>query len=96
MLATRKGFLAIIPPEFKKIEAEIVSGIARIQQRTTVQEAVLVMDGLVGDVTLKAGSTIILSGEAGMAPWAKKVYNLPDGQVFALCPENDVIGYRIK
>jgi len=93
-LGTKKGELAIVKPEFKKIEAEVIGGMARITQRIAVTESVLVMNYNLQGVELRAGDSVLLRGDAGLAKWAANELRLSDGTAFVLCPEDAVIGYR--
>jgi hypothetical protein len=93
-LFTKKGELAITKPEFKKIEAEVVGGMARISQRIAVTEAVLVMNYNFQGVELRAGDKILLRGDSGLTKWAANELRLETGEVFVLCPEDVVLGYR--
>ena len=93
-LFTKKGELAITRPEFKKIEAEVVGGMARITQRVAIVETQLVMNYNFDGVELRAGDKILLRGDSGLANWAKNEFRLETGEVFVLCPENVVLGYR--
>ena len=92
---TKKGQLAIKQPEFKKIEVAMKGGLAMISQRVALTEAELVMDYEIDGVKLKAKeTTIILRGDVGLQPFAKQVLNLGELE-FVLCPESQVIGWRI-
>ena len=95
---TKKGQLAIKQPEFKKIEANLKGGIAVISQRSMLIELSLVMDYELDGVKLLApDTTILLRADAGLQPWAKQVFSI-DGydESFVLCPESQVLGYRVK
>jgi hypothetical protein len=93
-IATRKGFLAVKPPSFQKIETKNTSGFSIVAQRTELIAAPLVMDYVLDGITLKAGViNVILPGDAGLHPWAKKVMSF-NGIEFALCPEHIVVGYQ--
>ena len=94
MRLTINGHLAIQQPEFKKIEAEIQGGIARITQRIDVIDVPLVMGFVTKDSrTFNPGDKVLLRGDAGLQPWAKQVFRTSDGQNFVLCPESQVIGF---
>lgn len=95
-LGTRKGTLAIIAPEFKKIETEVVGGIARPTARVETVEAQLVMWYNLDGVWLAPGDSVIVRGDAGAQAWSKNPFRLKDGANFVLCPEDQVIGYRQK
>ena len=92
-MISKKGYFAIKQPEFKKIEANIVGGVARISQRDDVILYQMVMDGEYSGTMYKKGDSLMLTGEAGLKPWAKKIYNL-DGMEFVLVPETEVLGFK--
>ena len=91
---TRKGQLAVVAPEFKRIESEVVGGIARPVARVETVETPLVMWYNLDGVWLAPGDTVLLRGDAGAQKWAKNEFRLKDSTNFVLCPEGDVIGYR--
>jgi hypothetical protein len=93
---TKNGEIAIVQPQFKKIEAEVQGGIARISQRVTIIESSVVMGYELKNATLKPGDTVLLRADAGLQPWAKQVYTLNDNLSFCLCPESAILGYRIS
>ena len=93
---SKKGTLAIAQPEFKKIEAEMKGGLAIISQRVRLIETPLIMDYEFDGKLLKASNTlIILRGDAGAQPWARQIFDLKDAAPFVLCPESQVLGYRV-
>jgi len=96
MIATTKGYLGIVKPEFKKAEAEVFGGIARSSQRTELIEVKLVLCYDFNGVLLVPGDAVILKGEAGLQPFAKMEYRLEGIAPFVLCPENQILGYRRK
>lgn len=93
---SKKGYLAVTPPEFKKIEARVEGGLARAGQRTMVAMVELVMDYFDGTHNYyTAGSwRVILDGTAGLQGWAKKRFELPDGREFCLVPEGEILGFE--
>jgi hypothetical protein len=92
---SKKGYLAVKQPEFKKIEATIKGGVALISQRIDLIKTDLVMDYEIDGLVLKANKDkILLRGDSGLQPWAKQVLNT-EGLEFVLCPETNVIGYEI-
>lgn len=94
MKKTINGHVAIQQPEFKKIEAEIQGGIARITQRIDIIEVPLVMGFMTKDSeTYRPGDAALLRGDAGLQPWAKQVFRTSDGVNFVLCPESQIIGF---
>lgn len=95
-LGTRKGTVAIVAPEFKKIESEVIGGIARPVARVETVEAKVVMWYNLDGVWLAPGDTVLLRGDAGANKWANNPFRLADGTNFVLCPEDQVIGYRQK
>lgn len=95
-VGTRKGTLAIIAPEFKKIETEVIGGIARAIARVETVEALLVMWYNLDGIWLAPGDSVILRGDVGTNKWTAANYRLKDGTQFVLCPEDQVIGYRQK
>jgi hypothetical protein len=94
MLGTPKGHIAIEQPLFKKIEVEVVGGLAKISQRTDVIEAKVLMEYDLSGTKLKLNDTVLLKADAGLQQWAKMQYRLSDGIAFVLCPENQILGYR--
>ena len=90
---TKKGELAIIKPEFKKIETEVTGGLARITQRYEMVKAKLVMGYDYNGVQLQAGDSVILRADAGLQSWAKTSFIL-NGVEFVLCPESSVIAFE--
>ena len=93
---TKNGEIAITQPVFRKIEAEMQGGIARISQRVTVIEAAVVMGYELKSALLKPGDSVILRADAGLQPWAKQVFTLNDSISFVLCPESAIIGYKVN
>lgn len=93
---TRKGFLAVVAPEFKRIESEVIGGIARPVARVETVETPLVMCYNLDGVMLFPGDTVLLRGDAGAQKWAKNEFRLKDSTNFVLCPEDQVIGYRTR
>lgn len=97
MLGTKGQFLAVVRPEFKKIEAELVGGMARIANRIDVIEVALVMRYTIEEgLVLLPGDKVLLRGDSGLQSWAKAEFRLEDGTSFVLCPESSVIGYRVN
>lgn len=94
MLGTKKGELAIVQPEFKKVEVEVVGGIARAVARVEIIEAKLVMNYKLDGEPLKPGDGILLRADSGLKAWAKNLFRLSDGTLFVLCPESEVIGFK--
>ena len=93
---SKNGYLAVSPPEFKKVEQKIVSGFAMISQRTDVIEVDLIMDYQLDGNTLLAGhDRVILKGDAGLRQWAKEKLYI-DGKEFVLCPESEVLGFTYE
>lgn len=90
---TKKGELAIVKPEFKKIETEVVGGMARITQRHLMIKAKLVLGYDYNGVQLNAGDSVILRADAGLQPWAKTAFILNDVE-FVLCPESAVTAFE--
>lgn len=92
---TKKGFIAIEQPIFKKIEAQIKGGIAIIAQRVELTESKVVLNYNNADLLLKTGDHVILKGDAGLMPWAKQVLSFRDKE-FVLVPEDQIVGYIKK
>jgi hypothetical protein len=92
---TKKGFIAIEQPLFKKIEAQVKGGIATIAQRVELIESSVVLNYQNGDLLLKTGDSVILKGDAGLHPWAKQILSFKDKQ-FVLVPEEQIVGYVKK
>lgn len=92
---TKKGFIAIEQPVFKKIEAQIKGGIATIAQRTELIEARVVLSYSNQDILLTPQDSVILKGDAGLQPWAKQLLILGD-KTFVLAPEDVIVGYVKK
>jgi hypothetical protein len=90
---TKKGELAIIKPEFKKIETEVTGGLARITQRFEMVKAKLVMGYEYNGTMLEAGDSVILRADSGLQNWAKTTFIL-NGVEFVLCPEAAVIAFE--
>jgi hypothetical protein len=91
---SKKGYVAVVPPEFRKIEARIEGGLARLDQRTKVLVTPLVMDYRDDSrsFTVEGGWCAILEGDSGLKPWAKKRMEI-NGVEFCLVPESEVIGF---
>jgi co-chaperonin GroES (HSP10) len=87
------GFIAIQQPQFKKIEADLSTGIARAAQRVALTKAKVVLSYKSNNLELNAGDSVILSGQAGLEQWAKQVLVL-DGKEFVLVPESKIFGYE--
>ena len=96
MLLSVNGYLAITPPVFTKIEADVSGGIARIQQRVELREENLVFGYKFKDTLVSPGDKVIVRGDAGLKAWAKTVYRLGSGPEFVLCPETDVVGFQTR
>jgi hypothetical protein len=94
MLGTNKGLLAIRQPEFKKIESDTSGGLVRISQRINLIDCELVMCYKLGETDLKPGDKVIIRGDSGLKPWAKTLFSFEENS-FVLCPENEIIGYKI-
>lgn len=92
---TKKGFIAIEQPIFKKIEAQLKGGIATIAQRVELIESPVVLNYKSADLLLKMGDSVILKGDAGLNPWAKQILSFKDKQ-FVLVPEDQIVGYIKK
>jgi hypothetical protein len=93
----KKGYVAVVPPKFTKIEVTLVGGMAQLDQKNQVHLAPLVMDYAVSDsrkLTAAAGWHAILEGTAGLAASAKKIYEI-NGQPFCLIPESEVLGFQM-
>lgn len=94
MVFTKNGHVAIVQPIFRKIEADVEGGLARIAQRVEVIESEVVMGYFVDGTELKKGDKVLLRSESGLQPWAKQLMRLGDGTSFVLCPESQILGYR--
>jgi len=94
MYATTKGYLGTKPPVFRKIEAEIVGGMARISQRHALVEVELVLGYDLNGVQLLPGDIVMIRGNDSMVGWANQVFVQPDGSTFVLCPEAYVVAYK--
>jgi hypothetical protein len=92
--STRKGNLAIKQPIFRKVDAEVIGGLARISQRTALIECELVLSYDMDGSRLKSGDVVMLAADSGLQAWAQKIYVQPDGTQFVLCPETSVIGFK--
>ena len=92
---TVNGYLAITPPEFHKIEAEVKNGVVRVAQRVELREETLVFGYTTKNIKAREGDKVIIRGDSGLKPWAKAVYRLGEGTPFVLCPESDIVGFRI-
>lgn len=90
---TANGHIAIEQPQFKKLEVDMSAGIARASQRFALTRAKVVLNYESSSLKLKAGDTVILTGQAGLENWAKAVLVL-DGKEFVLVPESKIIGYE--
>lgn len=94
-LLSKKGELAIIRPEFKKIEARLQGGVATIAQRTELISCSLVMDSEYNGKTLRAGKDkVVLKGDSGLASFAKSVLTY-NGIDFVMVPESFIVGVEI-
>jgi hypothetical protein len=87
--------IAIKQPVFEKIETKTEHGFAFNANRINVMSVEVVMDYANDQLRLNAGDCVILPGDAGTAPWTKKVYVL-DGQEFVLCPEVAILGFTTE
>lgn len=91
--STKKQGLAVTPPRFDKVEGKSTGGITVVAQRTELAVLDLMMDYEIDGIVLKAGKAkILVKGDAGLTPWAKKRYSVGDVE-FVLCPESDVIAF---
>lgn len=84
--------IAVIPPVYEKIEAEIVGGFATISQKTRVVECDLVFSFELPDGTkiYPGKNKVLVSGDAGLQAWSTNILSL-DGKEFALLPIEYVI-----
>jgi hypothetical protein len=89
---TRKGLIAITPPTFKKIEADISNGFARVSNRIKTIEATIIFGYDYDGAVLSPGDKVLLSGDSGLKPWAKLELQ-HEGNSFVLCPEAEVIAF---
>ena len=94
ILATKKGNVGIKQPVFRKLEAEVSGGLARISQRHALIEAELVLGYDMDGVWLNPGDFILLPGDSAQQQWSANQYVQPDGLTFVLCPEALVLGYK--
>jgi hypothetical protein len=94
MIATRKGYLGVKPPTFRRMEAEVTGGVARISQRHALVEAELVLSYDLDGVKLRPGDIVFMVGDSALKPWCTKLFVQPDGLSFALCPEAEVLAYK--
>jgi hypothetical protein len=92
---TKKGYIAIQQPVFKKIEAQIKGGIATIAQRVELTKSKVLLNYQSESVSLNPGDYVILKGDAGLTPWAKQVLEF-EGLSFVLVPETEIVGYIAK
>ena len=85
-----KNYVAITPPQYTKVEAKVQGGLAMASNRLET-----IVCGLVFNFgNYEAGSRVILDGQSGLMPWAKKIYN-HDGQSFVLAPTSEIIAYEV-
>ena len=96
VLMSKNGHLMVKKPVFRKIETEIVGGMATITQRIELLETELVMGYVLDGFSLKPGDTVLLYAEQSLKEWARMTLRLPDGTEFVQCPESAILGYRIK
>jgi hypothetical protein len=87
---TREGYLAVQPPTFKKIEAQVTGGIAIAGQKREVIKVKALMD--YPKMNVNAGDQIIIAGDSGLQPWAKAVFSMYGMDDFVVMPEGAVIG----
>jgi len=94
-------YVAIEPIEFKKVESKVEGGFARIAQKIELTSSFLVFDhsgvspaGKPTYYEASAKAKVILSGEAGLAAWNKRVYEYK-GKKFVLCPLSEVLGWDL-
>lgn len=92
-MVSKKGYVAIKQPIFKKIETTITGGIARVSMREDVILSEMVMDAQYDGKTYLKGDKILITADAGTKPWAKKAYSLDDME-FVLCPETEILGFK--
>lgn len=84
------NFVAVVPPEYRKIETTNNNGFITIDQKTKSIEVEAVMHCPVLGITI--GDLVILKGDAGLRPWAKQIIET-NGVKYAMCPVAEVIGY---
>lgn len=95
-LRSKKGTLAIKPlPRFQKPEVKTGS-FATIAQKHEVVAVDLAMDYEIDGILLKAGrDQVILPADSNLQQWANKKVTLGEVE-FVICPEQAVIGFRLK
>lgn len=87
-------FLAVERPRLDKIESKLsTGGLALNASRTELLALELVLNYQYGDLLLLAGQdSILVRGDSGAQPWAKRVYEW-GGKQFVLMMVGDMIGY---
>jgi hypothetical protein len=94
MYATTKGYLGTKAPVFRKIEAELVGGLARIANRQALVEIELVLGYDLNGIKLNPGDIVMIRSNDSLGQWANQVYIQPDETQFVLCPEAYVVAYK--
>jgi hypothetical protein len=94
MYATTKGYLGTKAPVFRKIEAVIEGGMARIANRQALVEIELVVGYDLNGVKLSPGDIVMIRANDSVGAWANQVYIQPDDTQFVLCPEAYVVAYK--
>jgi len=95
MIYSVNNFLAVVPPQFHKIESKIsAGGIAMNATRTELIELHLIFSYRLGEIVLAAGvDTVLVPGDAGIRAWAKRIYEW-EGKQFVFMPQSDMVGYN--
>lgn len=89
--------VAITPPQFSKIETEVIGGIARNQSRLGVSVCEVLMS--CDKHNILTGDRVILRGDAGVQSWAKQTFNMKTegGAIeFCLVPVGEILAVEHK